>query len=109
MKSAIRIVGFLIVLAALGSFALAQGASSGVTGKGTAGQIPVWVGTHQVGNSVIRQDSDSTIVVEAALGPRRPCGSVLLRRSFCRNGHDWIARVDPRETEQTQRGPGPVT
>ncbi len=67
MKSAIRIVGFLIVLAALGSFALAQGASSGVTGKGTAGQIPVSVGTHQVGNPVIRQDSDSTIVVESSL------------------------------------------
>jgi hypothetical protein len=67
MKSAIRIVGFLIVLAALGSFASAQGASSHVTGTGTAGQIPVWVGTQQVGNSVIRQDSDKTIVVESGL------------------------------------------
>jgi hypothetical protein len=67
MKSAIRNVGFLIVLAALGSFASAQGASSGVTGTGAAGQITVWVGTHQIGNSVIRQDSDSTIVVDSSL------------------------------------------
>src|ERR1051326_3360699 len=67
MKSAIRNVGYLIVLAALGSFASAQGASSRLTGTGTAGQIPVWVGTQQIGNSVIRQDSDNTIVVDSSL------------------------------------------
>src|ERR1051326_9189960 len=67
MKSAIRIVGFLIVLAAVGSFASVRGASSGVTGTGTAMQIPVWVGNHKIGNSVIRQYSDNTIVVESGL------------------------------------------
>jgi hypothetical protein len=63
MKSAIRVVGFLILSAAVGRIASAQAERNEVKGTGTVGQIPVWVGTHLIGDSVITQNSDGSISI----------------------------------------------
>jgi trimeric autotransporter adhesin len=60
MKSAIQVVVVLVALAVLGSSAWGQ---VDVTGHGTAGQIPVWLGDHRIGNSVITQTTDGTVNV----------------------------------------------
>jgi len=68
MKSAIRVVGFLILLAAVGSSASgqAQGERDEVKGTGVVGQIPVWVGLGQIGSSVITQNSNGSLSINVA-------------------------------------------
>jgi hypothetical protein len=59
VKRAIYVVEILIGLTLVGSGALGQSQedSRPVTGTGTPGQIPVWVGTRRLGNSLITQVS----------------------------------------------------
>lgn len=66
MKNAIRVVGFLIVLAALSSSASAPNEANEVKGTGTVGQIPLWVGPGQIGTSVITQNSDGSLSINVA-------------------------------------------
>jgi hypothetical protein len=66
MKSAIRVVGFLILSAAVGLIASAPNELNEVKGTGTVGQIPLWVGLGQIGTSVITQNSDGSLTVNVA-------------------------------------------
>jgi len=63
MKTALRVVVVLMVLAALGSSILAQSEANEVKGTGTPGQIPLWTHPHRQGDSVITQNSDGSLNV----------------------------------------------
>lgn len=63
MKSAIRFVGILVVLAVVGPWTYAQNEANEVKGTGTAGQIPVFVGPHRIQDSIISQGSDGQITI----------------------------------------------